>query len=108
MRVNLLTENRNGLILNTEVFPANGTAERAAALVMLEEIAGTRRVTVGADKAYDTRDFVRECRRLKVTPHVAQNLLRGGGSAIDVRTTRHGGYGSANGSASASKSASAD
>src|SRR5262245_24442935 len=48
--------------------------------------------TVGADKGYDTRDFVAECRHLKVTPHVAQNTKRGGGSAIDARTTRHNGY----------------
>ncbi len=89
---NLLTENRNGLIVNTEVFQANGTAERDAALVMLEQIPGTRRVTVGADKGYDTRDFVAECRHMKVTPHVAQNLKRNGGSAIDGRTTRAEGY----------------
>lgn len=88
----LLTENRNGLIVNTEVFQANGTAERDAALIMLEQIPNTRRVTVGADKGYDTKDFVAECRHLNVTPHVAQNSKRNGGSAIDGRTTRHGGY----------------
>jgi IS5 family transposase len=59
---NLLTENRNGLIVNTEVFQAKGTAERDAALVMLEQLPGVRRVTVGADKGYDTREFVAECR----------------------------------------------
>jgi hypothetical protein len=85
-------ENRNGLIVNTEVFKANGTAERDAALVMLEQIPGTKQVTVGGDKAYDTADFVAECRNLKVTPHVAQNLERPGGSAIDARTTQHAGY----------------
>ena len=89
---NLLTENRNGLIVNTQVFQANGTAERDGALVMLEQLPGGYRVTVGADKAYDTRDFVAECRHLKVTPHVAQNTGRSGGSAIDQRTTRHEGY----------------
>src|ERR1700719_1294576 len=89
---NLLIENRNGLIVNTKVFEANGTAERDAALVMLEQIAGTKQVTVGGDKAYDTADFVAECRNLKVTPHVAQNLERPGGSAIDARTTQHPGY----------------
>jgi len=89
---NLLVENRNGLIVNTEVFEANGTAERDAALVMLEQIPGTKPVTVGGDKAYDTADFVAECRNLKVTPHVAQNLERPGGSAIDARTTQHAGY----------------
>jgi len=78
--------------VNTEVFEANGTAERDAALVMLEQIPGTKQVTVGGDKAYDTADFVAECRNLKVTPHVAQNLERPGGSAIDARTTHHVGY----------------
>ena len=89
---NLLTENRNGLIITTEVFQANGTAERDAALVMLERIPGDHRVTVGADKAYDTKDFVAESRNLQVTPQVAQNTKRPGGSAIDERTTRHAGY----------------
>jgi IS5 family transposase len=90
---NLLTENRNGLIVNTEVFQANGTAERDAGLIMLEQLPGTRRATVGADKGYDTKDFVAECRHLNVTPHVAQNVKRNGGSAIDGRTIRHAGYG---------------
>jgi transposase len=90
---NLLVENRNGLIVDAEVFEANGTAERHAALVMLEQIPGTKPVTAGADKGYDTADFVAECRRLRVTPHVAQNDGRRGGSAIDARTTRHAGYG---------------
>ncbi|TAN31347.1 IS5 family transposase [bacterium] len=89
---NLLTEHRNGLIVATEVFQANGTAERDAALVMLEQIPGVERVTVGGDKGYDTRDFVAECRNMNVTPHVVQNTKRNGGSAIDGRTTRHGGY----------------
>jgi len=89
---NLLTETRNGLIVMTEVFQANGTAERDAALVMLEQIPGGGRVTVGGDKGYDTRDFVTECRHMNVTPHVAQNTKRSGGSAIDGRTTRHAGY----------------
>ena len=89
---NLLTENRNGFIVATEVFQANGTAERDAAMVMLEQLPGGHRVTVGADKAYDTRDFVSECRNMKVTPHVAQNTKRSGGSAIDGRTVRHAGY----------------
>lgn len=89
---NLLTENRNGLIVNTEVFPANGLAERAAGLAMLEQIPGGHRVTVGGDKGYDTQLFVSECRNLNITPHVAQNVNRSGGSAIDARTTRHSGY----------------
>jgi transposase len=89
---NLLTENRNGLIVTTEVLEAHGSAERDAALLMLEQIPGGERVTVGGDKGYDTRDFVAECRNMNVTPHVAQNTKRKGGSAIDGRTTRHAGY----------------
>src|SRR5258708_21317155 len=89
---NLMVENRNGLIVNTEMLEANGTAERFAALMMLEQIPGTKQVTVGGDKAYDTADFVAECRNLKVTPHVTQNLERLGGIAIDARTTQHAGY----------------
>ncbi len=84
---NLLTENCNDLIVNTEVFPANGTAERDAALVMLEQMPSTGRVTVGAGKGYDTKDYV-AVRHLKVTSHVARNVKRNGGSAIDGRTTR--------------------
>ena len=82
---NLLVENRNGLIVDAEVFQANGTAERDAALVMLEKVPGTKSVTVGGDKGFDTRGFVAECRNLGVVPHVAQNLGRNGGSAIDGR-----------------------
>lgn len=89
---NLLTENRNGLIVGTEVFPATGIAEREAGLKMLAEVAGGHRVTVGADKAYDTRGFVAQCRSKNVTPHVAANTERSGGSAIDGRTARHSGY----------------
>jgi transposase len=89
---NLLVENGNGLIVDAEVFQANGTAERDAALVMMEKLPGTKAVTVGGDKGFDTRGFVAECRNLGVTPHVAQNHARAGGSAIDARTTRHGGY----------------
>lgn len=89
---NLLTENRNGLIVDAEVFQSNGTAERDAALLMLEQIPGSQRVTVGADKGYDTRDFVAECRNLGATPQVAQNERRAGGSAIDRRTTQRPGY----------------
>jgi transposase len=89
---NLLVENRNGLIVAAEVFQANGTAERDAALVMLEKLPGTQPVTVGGDKGFDTQGFVAECRNMRVTPHVAQNHKRSGGSAIDGRTTRHPGY----------------
>ena len=89
---NLLVENRNGLIIDAEVFQANGTAERDAALIMLAKLRGAQPVTVGGDKGFDTRDFVKECRNLQVTPHVAQNHERPGGSAIDGRITRHPGY----------------
>ena len=85
-------ENRNGLIVSREVFEANGTAERHAALVMLEQLPGTKPVTVGGDKGFDTPAFVAECRNLRVTPHVALNHERPGGSALDERTTRHAGY----------------
>jgi transposase len=89
---NLLTENRNGLVVNAQVFQAHGMAERGAALVMLEQLPGGYRVTVGADKGYDTRGFVSECRHLNVTPQVAMNTGRRGGSAMDQRTARHAGY----------------
>jgi transposase len=89
---NLLVENRNGLILSSRVWEATGIAERYAALEMLQEVPGIGRVTVGGDKGFDTADFVRECRNLRMTPHVAQNLGRRGGSAIDGRTTQHAGY----------------
>src|SRR5487761_887268 len=89
---NLLVENRNGLIVSSLVWEATGAAERDAAMVLLGQLADTGRVTVGGDKGFDTADFVRECRRMGVIPHVAQNLGRRGGSAIDHRTTRHTGY----------------
>jgi transposase len=89
---NLLVENRNGLIVSSRVWEATGIAERYAALEMLQEVPGIGRVTVGGDKGFDTADFVRECRNLRITPHVAQNLGRRGGSAIDGCTTQHLGY----------------
>jgi transposase len=87
----VLMENRNGLVADVEILQANGTAERDAALVMIEAIAGDHPVTVGADKNYDTKDFVKESRNLNATPHVAQNN-KNRSSAIDGRTTRHAGY----------------
>ena len=87
----VLMENRNGLVTEVTVLPADGRAERDAALVMMEAIPGDQPVTVGADKGYDSKEFVAEARHLKVTPHVAQNNKRRK-SAIDGRTTRHGGY----------------
>src|SRR5690242_5273573 len=89
---NLLVENRNGLIVSSLVWEATGTAEPLAAMAMLQQIPGTGRVTVGGDKGFDTAEFVRECRNMGITPHVAQNLGRRGGSAIDSRTTQHACY----------------
>ena len=89
---NVLIENRNGLVVDTELVLCGGTAERVAALEMAGRIAGDQRVTVGADKGYDTRGFVQEMRDRNVTPHVSQNTNRSGGSAIDGRTIRHAGY----------------
>jgi len=95
----VLMENRNGLIVGAMVTHADGTAERDAAGLMLDyelrkRCRGRRlrRRSVGADKAYDTRDFVQLLRNMNIRPHVAQNLKRSGGSAIDVRTTRHVSY----------------
>ena len=91
-QANVLMENRNGLIIDTEVRPPSGTSEREAALAMLDRLRpSTRRRTVGADKGYDTQDFVREVRARDITPHVAQNN-RNRRSAIDGRTTSHEGY----------------
>ncbi len=88
----ILMENRNGLVLDVLVTQASGTAERDAALVMLDRRRGPRRrVTLGADKGYDTRSFVEELRQREVTPHVAQHTTRRK-SAIDGRTTQHEGY----------------
>jgi transposase len=88
-----LMENRNGLIVDTEVEHATGTAECDSALAMLERLPRRkRRRTLAADKLYDTKEFVRACRELGVTPHVAQNITDNRGSAIDARTTRHAGY----------------
>jgi len=85
-------ENRNGLVVATELTEANGTAEREAALAMLERIPGRHRITVAADKGYDAREFVDTLRReFNATPHIAQNNTNRR-SAIDGRTTRHPGY----------------
>jgi transposase len=89
---NLLVENRNGLIVDARAWDANGRAERDAALVMLEQVPGDGRITVGGDKGFDTKDFVAECRHMNLTPHLAQNHGRSGGSAIDGRTARHESY----------------
>lgn len=86
-----LTENQNGLVIDARVTQATGYAEREAAIAMLEKARRNGRATVGADKAYDTRDFVADLRDLEVTPHLAQNTSNRT-SAIDRRTTRHTGY----------------
>ena len=93
-----LTENRNGFAVAATVTHATGTAERVAALALLDQTAAADRLeparrTLGPDKAYDTAEFVADCRVRKVTLHVAQNTRRSGGSAIDERTSRHAGYG---------------
>ncbi len=88
----LIIENRNGLVVRAQVSLATGTAERDTALEMIKEISGKKRITIGADKAYDTKEFVSNLRNIKVTPHVAQNICRNRHSAIDSRTTSHTGY----------------
>ena len=87
----LVTENRNGLVVAAEVSQATGTAEPEAAGRLVDAPAANRRITLGADKNYDTQGFVANLRDKKVTPHVAQNNTRRA-SAIDGRTTRHAGY----------------
>ncbi len=107
----VLIENRHGLVVDAEVSAATGTAERDTALTFLQRERNRRkklakkavkaskrknwkgrRFTIAADKAYDTREFVRRCRELRVTPHVAKNEHARRSSAIDARTTRHSGY----------------
>lgn len=91
----VLLENRNGLVVDAMLTQADGTAERDAALLMLHRRwrRSRRMKSVSADKAYDTRDFVKTVRDMAIRPHVAQNVNRNGGSAIDGRTTRHDSYG---------------
>lgn len=84
-----LMENRNGLVVDSRLTLANGTAEWEAALEMIEELPGNHRITVAADKGYDVPAFVKGLKRLKATAHVAQ---KNKGTAIDRRTTRHEGY----------------
>jgi transposase len=86
----IMMENNHGLIVDARLTEANGTAEREAALDMIKDNAG-QGTTIGADKNYDTTDFVAGCRKQGCVPHVAQNNRRRR-SAIDARTTRHAGY----------------
>jgi IS5 family transposase len=87
----VLMENRHGLIITPRLTAATGTAERDAAEGMVGDLPGRHRITVGGDKAYDTREFVQSLRALKAVPHVAQNC-KCRNSVIDGRTTRHPGY----------------
>jgi hypothetical protein len=84
-------ENRNGLVRDARLTHANGHGERDAVLTMVQPLPGRRRRTLGMDKSYDSAEFVANCRAVGVTPHVAQNTSNRR-SAIDGRTTRHGGY----------------
>jgi hypothetical protein len=104
----VLIENRDGLVVDAEVSAATGTAERDVALLFLQRERSRRneqakkasekknrkgrRFTIAADKAHDTREFVRRCREPRVTPHVAKNEHARRSSTIDSRTTRHPGY----------------
>ena len=88
-----LMENRNGLIIDVVVKASVGVTEPEAAVeLLMANVPLGANITVAADKAYDTKDFVAACRHLGVTPHVAQNISKKRGSAIDNRTTRHPGY----------------
>ena len=87
----VLMENRSGLAVDARLTQATGTAEREAALEMVDDVPGTHRITLGADKGYDAAQFVADLRERTVSPHVAQNTS-GRRSAIDGRTTRHPGY----------------
>jgi IS5 family transposase len=87
----VMMENRNGLAVDHRLTEANGIAEREAALEMMMGL-GEGSKTLGADKGYDTKDCVKTLRGLGVTPHLARNLKRRGGSTIDDRTVRHAGY----------------
>jgi transposase len=97
----VLMDNRGKLAVDTRLSIASGTAEREAALDMLASLPGEQRKTLGADKNYDTAEFVAACRQLNVTPHVARNTYeyttKTGKRAkreshIDLRTVRHPGY----------------
>ena len=84
-------ENRHGLVVDAGVTQATGTAEREVAVDLVDALGGTQRITLGVDKNYDTKGFVKELREMTVTPHVSQNDTHRP-SAIDGRTTCHSGY----------------
>ena len=85
----VLMENRNGLVVHVVLSQATGTAETEAALTMLERVPTARRITVGADKGYDTWEFVTTCRSFQITPHVAMKQRH---STLNRRTSRYAGY----------------
>ncbi len=87
-----LMENSQGLVVASEVTPADGYGERAAAVRIARSLPGAHQKTLGAEKGYDTRDFVADIRFARITPHVAQNARPRRRSAIDGRTTHHRGY----------------
>ncbi len=91
-RGHVLMENRHGLVVSAQATQVVGASEPTTALGLATAIPGEHRATLGGDKGYDTAEFVAGCRALKITPHVAQNVNRHRGSAIDGRTTRHPGY----------------
>ena len=90
----VVMDNRHGLVVSTSYTQAMGKAERTAAARMMKKLKGKRkcRLTLGADKNYDTKELLSQMKRMKITLHAAQNTKRRGGSAIDERTTRHAGY----------------
>ena len=88
----VLMENRNGIMIDLRVGQASGRAECEQGLQMLQQLRGSSRITVAGDKSYDVGAFVAGCRDLNVTPHLAQNERRRGGSALDHRTTSWPGY----------------
>lgn len=90
--VDHVMENRHGLVVAVRTRPAASETERESGLELLAQLPGVRRKTVGGDKGFDTHGFVAGCRALEITPHVAMNEDRRGGSALDARTTRHEGY----------------
>jgi transposase len=88
----VLMDHREALPVDVEVTPADGYGERAAALTMLDRHPSNKKRTLAADKAYDTTDFVGDCRVRQVTPHVAMQITKYRDTAIDNRTSRHPGY----------------
>ena len=90
--LNGVTENKHGLLVGLSLEQATGTAERDAATGLLYWMGGKKRITLGADKGYDTKDFIAQCRQMNVTPHIAQNVGKRRRSAVDARTTSPPGY----------------